>query len=74
MSRIDWGFFMRLGLRELGLRPREFWDLTPGELMLMAGGDYGQGKMTRAGLEQLAAQFPDVRKIRERDKDGSISE
>lgn len=67
MSRIDWNFFIRLGLFELRLRPRDFWDLTPGELMLMAGGGYGPTQMTRAGLEQLAAQFPDVQEIHMKD-------
>lgn len=59
MKRIAWHRLMRLGLVQLGLRPGEFWSLTPAELMLMAGGGTGQEALTRAGLEALAARFPD---------------
>ena len=59
MSRIDWPGLMRLGLVRLGLAPEVFWDLTPAELMLMAGLGAGREAMTRAGLAALAARFPD---------------
>ena len=60
MSRIDWARLMRLGLVEMGLRPAEFWDLTPAELMLLAGIDgRGATAMTRSGLDALMARFPD---------------
>jgi uncharacterized phage protein (TIGR02216 family) len=36
-GRIDWPGLMRAGLHGLGLRPVEFWALTPVELMLMLG-------------------------------------
>lgn len=60
MSRIEWARLMRLGLVEIGLRPAEFWDLTPAELMLIAGID-GRGgmAMTRSALDALMARFPD---------------
>lgn len=60
MKGIDWGRLLRLGIVEIGLRPAEFWELTPAELMLMAGAD-GQGRagLTRPGLEALMARFPD---------------
>lgn len=60
MSRIDWARLIRLGVAEIGLRPAEFWDLTPAELMLIAGLD-GRGRMvmTRSGLDALMARFPD---------------
>ena len=51
MTRIAWGGLMRLGLVELRLTPEVFWDLTPAELMLVAGVGTGRAAMTRAGLE-----------------------
>lgn len=60
MRGFDWPSLMRLGLRDLRLRPAEFWGLTPAELMLMAGLDAAHSPaMGRAGLAALAAQFPD---------------
>ena len=56
---LDWPGLIRAGLRGLGLKPREFWDLTPAELALMLGIETGQGAMTRARLGDLMAQFPD---------------
>ncbi|HVH03303.1 MAG TPA: rcc01693 family protein [Amaricoccus sp.] len=61
MTRIAWGGLMRLGLVELRLTPEVFWDLTPAELMLVAGVGTGRAAMTRAGLEALLARFPDRR-------------
>ena len=56
----DWPGLMRAGLCGLGLRPAEFWALTPAELMLMLGVEPGQsGVMGRARLEELAARYPD---------------
>jgi uncharacterized phage protein (TIGR02216 family) len=60
MSRVAWPELMRLGLTRLGLAPDVFWDLTPVELMLMAGGGGGgREALTRSGLEDLVARFPD---------------
>lgn len=56
---LDWPGLMRAGLRGLGLRPREFWDLTPAELALMLGIEFGAGAMTRGRLDDLMAEFPD---------------
>jgi uncharacterized phage protein (TIGR02216 family) len=42
-----------------GLRPREFWDLTPAELALLLGIEFGAGAMTRGQLDALMAEFPD---------------
>jgi len=36
-SGLDWPGLMRLGLGKLGLRPDQFWALTPIELAVMAG-------------------------------------
>ena len=67
MTRIAWGGLMRLGLAELRLTPEVFWDLTPAELMLIAGVGPARAAMTRAGLEALLARFPDGPRRDERD-------
>jgi uncharacterized phage protein (TIGR02216 family) len=59
VSRIAWPRLMELGLVRMGLSPEVFWGLTPAELMLMAGLGGGRAAMTRAGLAELAARFPD---------------
>ncbi|ROU02403.1 rcc01693 family protein [Histidinibacterium lentulum] len=60
MARLDWAGLMRAGLRGLGLRPAEFWALTPVELALMLGAEAGApAPMMRARLEELAARYPD---------------
>jgi len=51
---------MRAGMQGLGLAPRAFWALTPAELLLMLGDGPQTAPMGRAGLEALAARFPDV--------------
>ena len=58
---LDWPGLMRAGMRGLGLRPDQFWALTPAELALMLGIEPGRGGgMSRAGLEALMARFPDA--------------
>lgn len=59
MSALDFAGMLRVGLCRLGLRPDEFWNLTPAELALMLGVEGGDGTMTRQRLEALAARFPD---------------
>jgi uncharacterized phage protein (TIGR02216 family) len=59
MTRIAWPGLLQLGLVRLRLPPAVFWDLTPAELMLMAGQSGGRAALTRAGLADLAARFPD---------------
>lgn len=59
MSRIDWPGLMRTGLGRLGLRPAEFWALTPAELMLMLGVGASGAPMGRARFEALAQRHPD---------------
>ncbi len=56
---LDWPGLMRVGIRGLGLRPAEFWALTPAELALMLGEAAGRPPLTRARLDELAAQWPD---------------
>jgi uncharacterized phage protein (TIGR02216 family) len=66
VRRIAWRSLMRLGLVELGLAPEVFWSLTPAELMFLAGPDMlGGASLTRAGLDDLMARFPDDGRKRE---------
>lgn len=62
MTQVSWPHLMRAGMGTLGLRPAEFWALTPAELMVMlghgAGGSNG-GPMGRARLSDLLRQYPD---------------
>ncbi|SEK37928.1 phage conserved hypothetical protein [Roseovarius azorensis] len=58
-GRFDWPALMRAGMHGLGLRPAEFWALTPVELRLMLGERQGVQPMARAGLEALLRTFPD---------------
>jgi uncharacterized phage protein (TIGR02216 family) len=58
-GRLDWPGLMRAGMRGLGLRPDQFWALTPAELALMLGEASGTAPLSRGRLEQLAAQWPD---------------
>ena len=59
MSGIDWPGMVVAGLHRLGLRPTEFWALTPAELMTMLGVQASQGALSRERLEALAREFPD---------------
>ena len=68
MTGLDWPALMRLGLRQLRLHPRDFWALTPAELMLMAGLDAAAGPLTRDRLNDLAARYPDRPKGPKHDK------
>ena len=56
---LDWPGLMRAGIRGLGLRPDQFWALTPAELALMLGIHAGSPAMTRDRLTELAARYPD---------------
>lgn len=66
MARFDWPGLLRAGLAPVaqggaGLRPAQFWALTPIELQLMlarAGTGAGFG---RAQLAALMAAYPDHR-------------
>lgn len=58
-SGLDWPGLMRAGMQGLGLRPDQFWALTPAELALMLGVGAGPAMMTRDRLAELAARYPD---------------
>lgn len=59
MGGLDWAALLRAGVRGLGLKPDEFWALSPAELALMLGQDEGRAGMDRAGLSALAKAYPD---------------
>lgn len=59
MSAVDWPALMRAGLRGLGLRPAEFWALTPAELELMLGSPAGVAPLGRDRLAALMQAWPD---------------
>ncbi len=56
---LDWAALMRAGLKGLGLRPEEFWRLTPAELQLMLGGSDTEAPLLSEGLAALMAAYPD---------------
>lgn len=56
---LDWPALMRAGFRGLGLRPAEFWGLTPVELRLMLGASGADAPLLKDGLEALMAAYPD---------------
>lgn len=58
---IAWEQLMRAGLNGLGLRPSEFWALTPMELTIMLGRDGGAAPLGRDRLDAMAAEFPDMK-------------
>lgn len=65
-DRIDWSRLMRLGLGVLRLPPDAFWAMTPREFQHALEGSGvidagGSSVMTRSDLDQLMAQFPDMR-------------
>ncbi|MEP5730945.1 MAG: phage tail assembly chaperone [Sulfitobacter sp.] len=53
---------MRVGLHGLGLKPAEFWVLTPVELQLMLGTASAQAPLLSDGLAALMAAYPDNKK------------
>lgn len=66
MSRVAWPELMDLGLRQMKLAPETFWDLTPAELMFLAGqGGHGARALGRSGLADLMAAYPDEREASE---------
>ena len=56
---LAWVEMMRIGYCHLGLEPHVFWDLTPAEFALLVGLEGASPSLTRSGLEELLARFPD---------------
>ncbi|SFG18626.1 phage conserved hypothetical protein [Palleronia marisminoris] len=61
MTAFDWPALLRAGIA-MGLKPHEFWALTPSELEMMLGRGAGVAPMGRGRLEELRAAFPDERR------------
>lgn len=59
MQVFEWHTLMAAGIRGLGLKPSDFWNLTPAELGFLLGEANGHLPMARAALDELAARFPD---------------
>ena len=60
MSEFDWKGLLRVGLTQLGLRPAEFWNLTPVELALLLGHPGAEAAMSRSALYALLMKYPDA--------------
>lgn len=60
--QFDWAALMRAGIAARGLRPEDFWNLTPAELMLLLGRG-APVPMGRARLAELSAAFPDEGRV-----------
>lgn len=69
MARIDWPGLMRAGISGYGLRPDEFWALTPAELHLILGDPISSAPLGRGGLESLMRAYPDTAPGNEKDQD-----
>ena len=55
MAAFNWPALMRAGMRGLGLRPAEFWNLTPAELQLLLGQEGGGARDAEAARAGWAA-------------------
>ncbi|MEM9909490.1 MAG: rcc01693 family protein [Pseudomonadota bacterium] len=55
----NWAALMRAGIKGLGLRPHDFWALTPSEFEILLGRPSGVSPLRRTRLDQLLAEFPD---------------
>lgn len=53
MTGFDWGGLLRIGVTVGGLKPHEFWALTPSELALILGLEAVEKPLNRARLEEL---------------------
>ncbi len=49
----DWPALLKLGVQGGGLKPQEFWALTPAEVTLLLGLDAVEKPLNRARLEEL---------------------
>ncbi|MCV2868536.1 phage tail assembly chaperone [Defluviimonas sp. WL0002] len=59
MRKFDWPALLKVGVVHLRLKPKEFWRLTPAELVLMLGGPGSVKPMDRTRLDELISAWPD---------------
>lgn len=64
MNSLDWKSLMRAGFNGLGLKPAEFWALTPVELSIMLGIETKNMPLGRTRLEEMIRDFPDQERTR----------
>ncbi|WP_298292057.1 phage tail assembly chaperone [uncultured Litoreibacter sp.] len=57
MNGFDWAALLKAGVQGAGLRPAQFWALTPYELSVMLGVDGAEAPLTRARLMELDALY-----------------
>ena len=55
---MNWAVLLKLGLQH-GLRPSDFWKLTPAELLLVLGLDGSEKPLNRARLAELEQLYCD---------------
>lgn len=55
----DWPVLMQAGMRGLGLKPRDFWALTPAELQVLLGKGGAAVPLARDRLDELLSTYPD---------------
>lgn len=63
MMTFDWPALLRVGVAA-GLRPAEFWALTPSELVLVLGLDGQEKPLNRARLAELEQAYSDMKGTR----------
>ncbi len=57
---IRWGEWLHMAYLHLGIKPTEFWQLTPMEFMLMLKPPgHLSGEVTRGELDSMREKFPD---------------
>ncbi len=57
----DWPALMRLGIKEMRLKPDDFWALSPAEFLLIMGINEASAPMARKRLIELATAYPDLK-------------
>lgn len=57
----DWPNLLRAGVQGAGLRPAEFWALSPAELVLILGLDAVEKPLNRARLAELERIYSDMK-------------
>ncbi|WP_298256660.1 phage tail assembly chaperone [uncultured Litoreibacter sp.] len=60
MSGFDWPALLRVSA-SAGVRPAEFWALTPAELILVLGLEAVEKPLNRARLAELERMYSDVK-------------
>lgn len=60
VSGFDWPALMRVGVAG-GLKPAEFWVLTPAELVLVLGLEAVEKPLNRARLAELDRMYSDIK-------------